>query len=227
MGEALLVLNKKGIKRKELFLQTKFTPINGQGGSPPYDASATITTQVAESFESSLKHLHTDYIDSYVLHGPYSGGSLLNEDWEVWAAIEAIYQSGKAKMIGISNVSAAQLRELCEKAAVKPMVVQSRCFARRRWDHELREVCRDNAIIYQGFSLLTGNQDILGSPEVGAIARRLNTGPLQVIFKFAMQIGMLPLTGTTNEKHMKDDLEVEKLGDLSPEEICSIEMVAV
>src|SRR5215831_15349989 len=72
VGEALLQLAKQGIARDKLFLQTKFTPINGQDHRHPYDARASITTQVQQSFARSLEHLHTDYLDSYVLHGPYS-----------------------------------------------------------------------------------------------------------------------------------------------------------
>ena len=116
VGEALLALDKEGIKRDQLFLQTKFTSTGGQDHRTPYDASADITTQVGQSFESSLEHLHTDYIDSYVLHGPYSRVGLGAQDWEVWAAIEGIYKTGRTKMIGISNVTAGQLRQLCEQA---------------------------------------------------------------------------------------------------------------
>ena len=72
VGEALLALDTQGVKRDTLFLQTKFTPVNGQDHRTPYDASADLTTQVRQSFDSSLNHLHTDYVDSYVLHGPYS-----------------------------------------------------------------------------------------------------------------------------------------------------------
>jgi diketogulonate reductase-like aldo/keto reductase len=129
-------------------------------------------------------------------------------------------------MIGISNVDAGQLRLLCEKAAVKPMVVQNRCYAVFGWDNEVRGVCRANRIIYQGFSLLTANQHILGRPEIWAIANRLGTSPLQVIFRFAMQIGILPLTGTTSERHMKEDLSVVNF-ELSPEETRLIETIAV
>jgi diketogulonate reductase-like aldo/keto reductase len=226
VGEALLALDKKGIKRESLFLQTKFTPAGGQDHRTPYDASAGITTQVKQSFDSSLKHLHTGYVDSYVLHGPYSRTGLGAEDWEVWDALEEIYRSGKAKMIGISNVNAGQLRLLCEKAVVKPMVVQNRCYAVMGWDQDVREVCRANRIVYQGFSLLTANQQIIGHPEIRAIAKRLGTSPLQVIFRFAMQIGILPLTGTTSEQHMKEDLSVVNL-ELSPEETRVIEAIAV
>ena len=226
VGEALLELDSKGIKRETLFLQTKFTSAAGQDHRTPYDASKDITTQVGQSFNSSLEHLHTDYVDSYVLHGPYSREGLGEEDWEVWAAMEGIYKSGRTKMIGISNVTAGQLTKLCEKAAIKPMVVQSRCYAVLGWDKEIREICRANKIIYQGFSLLTANPVVLGHREIGVIAKRLGIGPAQVIFRFAMQIGMLPLTGTTSEKHMKDDLKVEGL-ELSLDETKFIETIAV
>ena len=73
VGEALRALARKGITRDQVFLQTKFTPVNGQDHRTPYDASADLTTQVAQSFDSSLEHLQTDYIDSYVLHGGYVG----------------------------------------------------------------------------------------------------------------------------------------------------------
>ena len=127
VGEALLGLAKKGVKRESLFLQTKFTSVSGQDHRTPYDQSADLPTQVQQSFESSLQHLHTDYLDSYVLHGPSSRWGLSQADWDVWGAMEEYYQSGKAKMIGISNVQADQLRELCDKVSVKPMVVQNRC----------------------------------------------------------------------------------------------------
>ena len=225
-GEALVAPDNRGIKRETLFLQTKFTSVEGQDHRTPYDASADIATQVGQSFESSLKHLHTDYVNSYVLHGPYSRAGLGKADCEVWAAFEEIYKSGRTKMIGISNVTAGQLAQLCEQAEIKPMVVQNRCYAVLGWDQEVREICQANQIIYQGFSLLTANRDVLREPEILEMAKRLETGPQQVIFRFAMQIGMLPLTGTTSEQHMKDDLQVEGF-ELTPEETKRIELIAV
>jgi diketogulonate reductase-like aldo/keto reductase len=213
VGEALLELYKDGVvTRESLFLQTKFTSIGGQGNlAPPYDKNAKLADQVKQSFDSSLKHLHTDYLDSYVLHGPYYRNKLGAEDWEVWGAIEELYDSKKTRMIGISNVSAEQLDELVEKAKTKPMVVQNRCYAAMGWDQEVREICAEHNIIYQGFSLLTANQRVLSEPSVRQIADRLKTGVAQIIFRFAMQIGMLPLTGTTSAQRMKDDLKAEQL----------------
>ena len=226
VGEALRALFNEGLKRDSLFVQTKFTPSSGQDHRTPYDASANIATQVRQSFNSSLNHLHTEYVDSYVLHGPYSRYGLGKADWEVWTAIEEIYQSGKANMIGISNVTAEQLSLLCGQANVKPMVVQNRCYAVLGWDKEVREICKTHNIIYQGFSLLTANREIFREPEIGNMANRLGAGPAQVIFRFAMQIGILPLTGTTSAEHMKEDLQVDCM-ELTSEEIRHIEMIAV
>jgi len=226
VGEALLALAQQGVTRDRLFLQTKFTPTNGQDHRAPYDASATLTTQVAQSFDSSLAHLHTDYLDSYVLHGPYQRRGLGAADWEVWAAIEELYRSGKTKMIGISNVTVEQLTQLCARAAVKPMLVQNRCYAALGWDKQVREICRTEGIIYQGFSLLTANREVFADPVLRAIAQRLGTGLAQVVFRFAMQVGMLPLTGTTNPQHMKEDLQAAQLA-LTTEDMQVIETIGI
>jgi diketogulonate reductase-like aldo/keto reductase len=226
VGEALLALRDKGHSRDSLFLQTKFTSADGQDHRTPYDRSADLTTQVKQSFESSLTHLHTDYLDSYVLHGPYSRRGLGSQDWEVWRALEALYASGRTRMIGISNVSAEQLTQLCQKAATKPMVVQNRCYAVRAWDREVREICRAHRILYQGFSLLTANAPAFHHPALQAIARRVGAGLAPVIFRFAMQIGMLPLTGTTDPDHMREDLRADQF-TLTPEELGQIESIAL
>lgn len=207
VGEALLRLADKGLNREGLFLQSKFTPANGHDQRIPYDPTENLTTQVKQSFESTLKNLHTDYLDSYLLHGPYSQPGLGEEDWEVWSAIEQIYKTGKTRFIGISNVNIEQLALLTEKAEVKPMVVQNRCFANRGWDREVRDFCRANQIVYEGFSLLTANPFVMQNPEVRSIARELGRTPEQVVFRFAMQVGMTPLTGTTSNQHMKEDLQ--------------------
>lgn len=224
VGDALLELAKQGVTRESLFLQTKFTPVNGQDHRTPYDAAADLTTQVAQSFQSSLTHLHTDYLDSYVLHGPYARRGLSDADWEVWAAIESFYDSGKTKMIGISNVSAEQLSLLCAKARHKPMVVQNRCYAAFGWDKDVRELCRTHKLIYQGFSLLTANREVFTEPAIRSMAAKYQTGLAQIVFRFSQQVGMLPLTGTTNQQHMKEDLQCERF-TLATDELALIETI--
>jgi diketogulonate reductase-like aldo/keto reductase len=105
------------------------------------------------------------------------------------------------------------------------MVVQNRCFAVRGWDHDVRQICRTNDIVYQGFSLLTANLDVVRHRSVATIARRLGVQPEQVIFRFAIQAGMVPLTGTTNEQHMREDLRVHNI-ELTRDEVDLIENIA-
>ena len=77
---------------------------------------------------------------------------------------------------------------------------------RTGWDQEVREVCRERGIVYQGFSLLTANQRELRGATAAAIARRLGATIPQVVFRFAFAVGMVALTGTSDRTHMQQDL---------------------
>jgi diketogulonate reductase-like aldo/keto reductase len=224
VGEAL---KASGIPRSELFLQTKFTSQRGQDQRLPYDPNAPIAAQVRQSFESSLEHLHTDYLDSLVLHGPSvpDGPSLEKVDWEAWGAMEALHTEKRTRFLGVSNVTLSQLKELNEGAKVKPRFAQIRCFARTGWGRDIRMYCLEQKIIFQGFSLLTANRDYLNSPDITKPAERLKATPSQIVFAFARQAGMLPLTGTTDPLHMKQDLESLSL-TLDAKDLKSIEEIA-
>lgn len=221
-GEALAKLEARGIKRASLFIQTKFTPLRGHDHRVPYDPQAPLPDQVRQSFASSLEHLRTDWLDSWLLHGPYGNDGLNSSDWEVWRTMEEIHDGGRVKRIGISNVTARQIRELVEDARIKPAFVQNRCYASRGWDREAREVCLQHGIVYQGFSLLTANLATLEQPLILALTDKYQATPAQIAFRFSQQIGMLPLTGTTSREHMLSDLDCGKFR-LSDEEIAKIE----
>jgi len=226
VGDALLQLYQEGVQREQLFLQTKFTPVNSQGDNIPYDPTADFATQVRTSFQSSLTHLHTDYIDSYLLHGPYLARGLGSADLAVWKAIEDLYDTGKVKSIGVSNFNIEQMILLTHEARIKPMTVQNRCYARYGWDKEVRIFCKDNDIIYQGFSLLTANLEVLQHHRLHEIAARVGKTPAQVIFRFCLHIGIVPLTGTNDEIHMQQDLEVYHF-ELTADEVLEIERLGV
>lgn len=214
------------VARGELFLQTKFTDAAGQDRRLPYDPRASYAEQVAQSFASSLEHLHTDYLDSYVLHGPTVADGLADEDWQIWRAMEALAHDGKARLLGASNVSAEQLAELWRGARVKPAFVQNRCYARDGWDAEVRAFCRAHDIAYQGFSLLTANRRELSQPRIAGIAARLGCTVAQLVFRFAVDVGMVPLTGTTDATHMREDLAALALPPLGDEELRAIETIS-
>jgi len=105
-------------------------------------------------------------------------------------------------------------------------VVQNRCYAALGWDKEVREICRAHKIIYQGFSLLTANREVFIDPGVRSMAARYGMGLAQLVFRFAMQIGMLPLTGTTDPQHMKEDLASDQF-TLAPEDLQLIENIGL
>jgi diketogulonate reductase-like aldo/keto reductase len=219
-------LNNGVLSRKELFIQTKFTYVNGQDDRIPYDSKVDFPLQVRQSFNSSLQHLNVDYLDSYVLHGPAGQIGLMECDWKVWKEMEYIHQEGKIKHLGISNVNLKQLKELFMQVKVKPSFVQNRCYAQTGWDTEVRKFCLQNNIKYQGFSLLTANQFVLVDSRVQEIAQKLGKTPEQIIFSFAIQIGMIPITGTSSQIHMQQDLESIGL-KLSNEELKYIEMICI
>jgi len=207
VGKALEKLQKMGIERESIFLQTKFTSVNGQDpNNIPYDKNAPLETQVAQSFEVSKKNLKTKYVDSLVLHSPMGSTSLNNK---VWLAMEKIYQEGGAKQLGISNCYDLNvLKELYKNSKVKPSVVQNRFYSQSGYDKELRAFCSDNGIIYQSFWTLTANPNILGSIELKTISEKFKKTTAQIFFRFLTQIGIAPLTGTCTEIHMKDDLNI-------------------
>ena len=227
VGEAIVAAVASGlVAREDLFLQTKFTFRPGQDHRLPYDPAAPIPVQVEQSFASSLEHLGTEVIDSYVLHGPTGRSGLAPADREAWRAMEAIHESGRARLLGVSNVTLEQLDGLCRQARVRPHFVQNRCYARKGWDREVREFCADHGLIYQGFSLLTANREAMASPELARIAGRHGRTASQVVFRFALDVGMMALTGTTDPGHMRADLDVFDFR-LDPEDVERVERVAL
>jgi diketogulonate reductase-like aldo/keto reductase len=222
VGRAIQRALRSGIARDELFVQTKFTHLGGQDHRLPYDPAAPVRDQVAQSFASSLAHLGVDRIDSLVLHGPSQRDGLAPADREAWRAIEALAEAGRVALIGISNASARQVRDLIELARVAPAFVQNRCRAERGWDRGVRAVCDEHGVVYQAFSLLTANRDVLARREVRAIAARHGKTPAQVVFRFARQVGMLPLTGTSSPAHMREDLAIDRF-ELDPQELAALD----
>ena len=226
VGQGLAAAYRAGVvTRADLFLQTKFTYRGGQDHRLPYDPAAGLTTQVAQSIASSLEHLGTDHVDSYVLHGPAAGHGWTGDDTEVWAAMVKARDAGLTRALGVSNVTLRHLLQMEAASPEPPACVQNRCFARLGWDRGVRAFCRDRGIVYQGFSLLTANPEVLADPVVAGIAARAGATRAQVVFRFAQGVGMLPLTGTSDAEHMKQDLASRDL-QLTADEIRAIESLS-
>src|SRR5229473_7548419 len=93
--------------------------------------------------------------------------------------------AGRARLLGVSNVSLRHLEQMIEVHSEAPAFVQNRCYARLGWDREVRLFCRERKIVYQGFSLLTANVEVLRHPLIAGIAARANATSAQIVFAFA------------------------------------------
>lgn len=205
VGTALQKLKPLGVDRKDLFLQTKFTPLSGHDPQRiPYDKNAPLQSQVEQSFAVSKQNLQTDYVDALLLHSPLSSYS---ETLTAWRAMETLYQRGETLRLGISNCYDIDcLRRLHADAVIKPTVLQNRFYQATGYDVLLRQWCHEHDVIYQSFWTLTANPHILDSETVSRLARQYNKTAAQILFCFLNQLGIVPLTGTSSERHMKEDL---------------------
>ncbi len=214
VGEALLELKERGFKREDLFIQTKFTPEAGQDPhNIPYDPALPLEQQVFDSFEVSKQNLKTDYIDSLVLHSPLFPYS---DTLKVYRAFEKLYKNKEVRQLGISNCYDLQtLKHLYEDAEIKPAVIQNRFYDESNYDKEIRAWCKDHNVIYQSFWSLTANPHILASDIIKELAVKYKKTEAQIFFAFLLSLGIVPLSGTTSESHMKEDIQIFdiELGD--------------
>uniref|UniRef100_A0A061R8E8 Aldo keto reductase n=1 Tax=Tetraselmis sp. GSL018 TaxID=582737 RepID=A0A061R8E8_9CHLO len=228
VGAALRKLREQySIDRKDLWLQTKFTPLAGQDkNNVPYDPNATLAEQAAQSLQKSLANLGTDRIDSLLLHSPLPTG---DQTMEVWRVFEDAVDSGTVGQLGISNLYDPRLFHwLHANSRHKPRVLQNRFYRDSGYDKELRMLCLERGVTYQTFWTLTANPHILESRAVADAIGRLKAAtstevtPAQVLFKFLIQSGHQPVTGTTSQLHMDQDLAAAELPDLTAEEMGAI-----
>jgi diketogulonate reductase-like aldo/keto reductase len=205
VGDGISNCLQHGIDRSELYLQSKFTPLSGQDPTQvPYDAKASLAEQVAQSFQRSLKNLQTTYLDCLVLHSPLENPQ---QTMEVWQAMELIFDNGGVKQLGISNCYDPQQFEfLYQNAVVKPAVIQNRFYAQTQYDWIIRDFCQQQGIIYQSFWTLTANPTVLAHNTLQTLATNYQRSTAQVFFRYLHQINIIPLTGTTSETHITQDL---------------------
>lgn len=204
-----------------LYVQTKFTPPSGQDATTiPYDATAPVEAQVESSFATSCANLAPIRPDTLILHSPLPTPE---ETLRAWRAMERLQQRGEVAMLGISNCyDAALLRYLGENAAVLSSVVQNRFYAKTGYDTAIRAWCDAHGVIYESFWTLTANTHALGALALGRIAARHGCEPAQILLRHVTQLGIVPLTGTTDPEHMRDDLAIFDFS-LNADELAAVE----
>jgi diketogulonate reductase-like aldo/keto reductase len=207
VGTAVAEYLRGGLTRADLYLQTKFTPLSGQDPSRvPYDANGSLREQVVQSFVTSLRNLQTDYLDCLLLHSPLAN---VKQTMEVWRAIESLVDAGAVRRAGISNCySLEQLETLYHSAAIKPAVVQNRFYSETGYDREIRACCNERGIVYQSFWTLTANPHVCAHVTITSLASKYGRTPAQILFRYLTQNAVVPLTGTSSELHMREDLSI-------------------
>lgn len=207
VGEGIKRACLKGIKREELYIQTKFTPFAGQDPNKiPYNPNDALDKQVFTSFDVSKKNLQTGYVDSLVLHSPLFPYSNLLTAWD---AMEQIHMHKGALELGISNCYELNILEkLYNDAQVKPTILQNRFYRDSDYDKDLRLFCAKNGITYQSFWTLTANPHILASQTIYDLSRKYNKTAAQIFYRFISHNGIIPLIGTTSKEHMLQDLAI-------------------
>jgi diketogulonate reductase-like aldo/keto reductase len=223
IGTALQRLKDHGIEREDLFLQTKFTPLSGQDPRQvPYEKNAPVELQIAQSFETSKNNLQTEYVDSLVLHSPMAPHPIL---MKAWNAMEKIQKTGGVRQLGISNCYDTDvIMSLYSDSDVKPAVIQNRFYQETGYDVDLRHWCSDHEVIYQSFWTLTANPHILASNIIRTIAWKYKKTEAQIFFRYLSLSGIVPLTGTTSEQHMREDLGIFDF-ELSSEDLYNVSLL--
>jgi diketogulonate reductase-like aldo/keto reductase len=217
VGRGVAAALARGVRRDELYLQTKFTPVGGQDRRRiPYDKRARVAVQIEQSCRASLSNLGVAHVDALLLHSPISPFEALREAWQ---ALEALVDAGLVRALGISNCYDLHLLStLHESATIQPSVVQNRFYRETGYDREIRTFCRQHGIRYQSFWTLTANPHLLAHREVLALAARHAATPAQILFRYLTQVGVTPLSGTTSELHMRQDVAIFEL-TLTPSEL--------
>lgn len=195
------------LTREDIFIQTKFTPLNGQDlNNIPYNPTDPLQKQICDSLEISLSNLQTNYIDSLILHSPIIP---LEETMKAWSVFESFVEDGLVKQIGISNCYDLKIFEyLYKNSKIKPNVVQNRFYEESGYDKKLRGFCDTYGVSYQSFWSLSANPKILHSKIIHDIALKYHKNPEQIFYRFLTEINITPLNGTTSKIHMEEDLAI-------------------
>lgn len=162
------------IPRSEIFISTKVW--NADHG---YD-------NTLKAIDDSLEKLQMDYVDLYLIHWPVPDKYV-----ETWRALETIYQSGKAKAIGLCNCVQHHLQSIQQMATVQPMVLQNE-FHPHLTQTDLRDFCAKNKIQYQAWSpLMRGH--LIHEPLLERIAQKYQKTVAQIVIRWDLQSNVLTI----------------------------------
>jgi diketogulonate reductase-like aldo/keto reductase len=184
-------IKESGVPREEIFITTKLW--NGDQG---YESGL-------KAFEKSLKTLDLEYLDLYLIHWPAT-----DKRAESWKALQEIHSKGLAKAIGVSNYTVRHLKELLENSDVTPAVNQIE-FHPFIYEEQkaVLEFCKEKGIIVEAYSPLARAQD-MENTTLHAVAARHGKTIAQVMLRWAIQHGAVPIPKTASIDRMKKNLSI-------------------
>ena len=192
-------IRESEIKREELFITTKLWNTD-QG----YE-------NVFKAMDLSLSKLGLDYVDLYLIHWPTASGdrvkfTSIDKREETWRAMEEIYKSGKAKVIGVSNYTINHLEEMKKYAKIPPAVNQVE-FHPFLYQEELLGYCKQNNIVLQAHSPLAKNRGN-ENEAVKSIAKKYDKSPTQIFIRWSLQHGCVPIPKSTHKERIEENINV-------------------
>lgn len=175
---------------------------------------------IRESFCNSLKSLRTNYVDVLLIHWPVEGHYL-----DTWRCMEQLYKEGLCKAIGVCNCNIHHLDSILEIADVKPTINQFECHPLFTQD-ELREYCKKNGIQVMAYTPTARMDDRLINSILLDISRKYRRSIAQIILRWHIQIGNIPIVNSMNYKHLKENFNIFDF-NLSKEEVEQISAINI
>ena len=164
------------------------------------------------AIDGSLQTLGLDYVDLMLIHSPqpwndFRGGDYAEGNREAWRALEGAYQAGKLRAIGVSNFEQQDLENIFSSATVAPQVNQLLVHTGNT-PAELIAYCQSKDILVQAYSPIA-HGEILGNPEVAAIATKYGATVPQLCIRYTLQLGTQPLPKSADPEHMRSNAQVD------------------
>jgi diketogulonate reductase-like aldo/keto reductase len=153
------------------------------------------------SFEESLKKLQTDYVDMLLLHFP-----LTDLRQPAWLIMQDIYESGRAKAIGVSNYTVRHLEELLKTCKVRPAVNQVELSVVLQ-QPELVDYCKEQGIIVEAYTPLAEGH-FFKDPTLAEIAKKHGKTVPQIMLRWCVDYGTVVLTKSVTPERIKENIDI-------------------